>query len=63
MNRFIQLSRKQPSVPFQVAIYRDNRTWSGYAAVCIGGLGSTSRPRPVAQEQTFNDVSIRKLNG
>jgi hypothetical protein len=63
MNRFIQLSRKQPSFPFQVAIYRDDRTWSGYAAVSFTKAVAASQSRQVAHDRVFNDTPVRNLNG
>ncbi len=59
MNRFIHFAKKSPSVPFRVAIYRDDRAYSGYIAVRY----PTLLFRQIAQNSFFNDAPVRKLNG
>lgn len=59
MNRFIHFAQKSSPVPFRVAIYRDDRAYSGYLAVCY----PNSLFRQVAQNSFFNDAPVRKLNG
>lgn len=63
MNRFIEFAKRSQSVPFQIAIYRDDRTYSGYATVCFSKTWTALRSRQVTQDRLFDNSPVRKLNG
>lgn len=65
MNRFITYSRKAPSVLFCVAIYRDDRAYSGYGAIAWSNsqFGRAARvARQMSQDSLVHSSIIRKLS-
>lgn len=63
MNRLIEFAKRSQSVPFQIAIYRDDRTYSGYAMVSFSKTWTVLRSRQVTQDRRFDNLPVRELNG
>jgi hypothetical protein len=62
MNRFITYARKAPNVPFHVAIYRDDRAYSGYGAIAWSNIRIGRVAHQITQDSLVYSPKIRKLS-
>ncbi|MBW4541838.1 MAG: hypothetical protein KME43_22235 [Myxacorys chilensis ATA2-1-KO14] len=67
MNRFIELSRQQEFVSFQISIYRDDRAYCGYAVHCFrksfAPIPARVYAARIAEDLLLSECSVRKFNG